>query len=76
MYKRIFFGPISNEYVAQFQDITWTEKINYILLAAGVFFVGLYPQPIIHVLRVTIAHLLLQSMPPELVMNLSKEILF
>jgi len=77
MYKRVFFGPVGNEHVAAFSDITWTEKVNYILLTAGVFFVGLYPQPIINVLRVTVGHLLLQSMPPELVMNLpTKELLF
>ena len=71
MYKRVFFGPVANQAVAEFQDITWTEYVNYILLAAGVFFVGLYPQPIINVLKVTIGHLLLQSMPAELAMNLT-----
>lgn len=69
MYKRVFFGPIANEHVAAFKDISWTEKVNFILLAAGVFFVGLYPQPIINVLRVTIGHLLLQSIPPEYALN-------
>ncbi|OGT41900.1 MAG: NADH-quinone oxidoreductase subunit M [Gammaproteobacteria bacterium RIFCSPHIGHO2_12_FULL_37_34] len=69
MYKRVFFGPLANEYVAQFKDITFTEKTNYILLTIGVFFVGLYPEPIINVLRVTIGHLLLQSIPTELAMN-------
>ncbi|RDI46917.1 complex I subunit 4 family protein [Aquicella lusitana] len=76
MYKRVFFGPIANEHVAQFKDITWLEKVNYILLAAGVFFVGLYPQPIIDVLRVTIGHLLLQSMPPGLAMNMPMSVNF
>jgi len=76
MYHRVFFGPVGNQYVAEFQDITWTEKINYILLAFGVFLVGLYPQPIINVLRVTIAHLLLQSLPPELTAGLTPEQLF
>lgn len=66
MYKRVFFGPVKNQYVAQFKDITWAEKINYVLLTAGVFFVGLYPQPIINVLRVTVGHVLLQSMPPDM----------
>src|SRR3990167_1749128 len=69
LYKRVFFGPIANEYVAGFKDITWTEKTNYILLTIGVFFVGLYPQPIIDVLRVTIGHLLLQSITSDLAMN-------
>lgn len=75
MYKRVFFGPVANEHVAAFTDIGWTEKLNYILLAAGVFFVGLYPQPIINVLRVTIGHLLLQSMPPEVAMNMQNLII-
>src|SRR6185437_6285411 len=76
MYKRVFFGPVANEYVAGFTDITWTEKINYILLAIGVFFVGLYPQPIINVLKVTIGHLLLQSIPPDMAANISTQLYF
>jgi NADH-quinone oxidoreductase subunit M len=75
MYKRVFFGPVANQSVAQFKEITWTETINYVLLAIGVFFVGLYPQPIINVLRVTIGHLLLQSLPSELAMNLTGNVL-
>lgn len=66
MYKRVFWGPVANQYVAGFSDITWTEKVNYVLLAVGVFFVGLYPQPIINVLRVTIGHLLIQSIPTNM----------
>jgi NADH-quinone oxidoreductase subunit M len=63
MYKRVFFGPIVNDHVAGFQDIGWFEKTNYILLAFGVFFLGLYPTPVLNLLHATIGHLLLQSMP-------------
>lgn len=63
MYKRIFFGPIVNEQVAAMQDITWIEKTNYVLLAIGVFFVGLYPAPILKILHVTVGHLLVLSIP-------------
>lgn len=76
MYKRVFFGPVGNEYVAGFKDISCTEKVNYILLAVGVFFFGLYPQPIIDVLRVTIGHLLIQSMPSNLAFNLPPNVYF
>ena len=48
--------------------------MNYSLLAAGVFFVGLYPQPIINVLRVTIGHLLLESIPSGLALNVPSSI--
>lgn len=76
MYKRVFFGPIANEHVAQFKDINTTEKLNYILLAIGVFFVGLYPEPLINVLKVTIGHLLLQSIPPTLAYHYNTPIIF
>lgn len=76
MYKRVFFGPVANEHVAGFNDITWTEKVNYILLAGGVFFLGLYPQPVINLLHVTIGHLLLQSMPTEVAANIAYGVYF
>lgn len=76
MYKRVFFGPVANDYVAGFKDITWVEKVNYLLLAAGVFLVGLYPQPIINVLRVSIGHLLIQSIPADLALNMSDHLLY
>jgi len=63
MYKRVFFGPVANEHVAMFEDITWLEKTNYTLLAAGVLFIGLYPAPIVNVLHATIGHLLQLSIP-------------
>jgi NADH-quinone oxidoreductase subunit M len=75
MYKRVFFGPVGNDYVAGFKDITWAEKVNYVLLTIGVLFIGIYPQPLIDVLRVTVGHLLLQSMPPHLVMNFTNQLL-
>ncbi len=67
LYKRVFFGPVANEHVAVMQDINWIEKTNYILLAIGVFFVGLYPVPILNILHVTIGHLLDISMPVYMV---------
>lgn len=66
MYKRVFFGPIVNPQVAEFVDISWTEKANYVLLTAGVLFVGLYPQPIINTLQVTVGHLLVQIIPANI----------
>ncbi len=63
MYKRVFFGPVANEHVRVMKDITWIEKTNYILLAVGVFGLGLYPAPVLNVLHVTIGHLLSQSLP-------------
>ncbi len=63
MYKRVFFGSIVSEEVATMRDINWLETTNYILLAIGVFFIGLYPAPVLNVLHVTISHILSISIP-------------
>src|SRR3990167_4746468 len=76
MYKRVLFGEVANQYVAEFKDVNWTETVNFILLTSGVFWVGLYSQPIIYVLRVTIGHLLLQSVPPEMAFNFTANSFF
>jgi NADH-quinone oxidoreductase subunit M len=63
MYKRVFFGPIVSDEVAAMQDLNWLETTNYVLLAIGVFFLGLYPAPVLNLLHVTIGHILSLSMP-------------
>jgi NADH-quinone oxidoreductase subunit M len=67
MYKRIFFGPVVNEHVAMMRDINGIEITNYILLAIGVFFLGLYPAPVLNLLHATVGHLLMQSLPSMIV---------
>ncbi|HVY52991.1 MAG TPA: NADH-quinone oxidoreductase subunit M, partial [Gammaproteobacteria bacterium] len=74
MYKRVFFGPVANEQVAEFKDLNWIELTNYILLAAGVFWLGLYPDSVIKVIHSTLGHLLLQSMPYGLAANLPTDL--
>ncbi len=63
MYRRVFFGPVANTHVAAMSDMHGLETINYILLAIGVFALGLYPAPILNLLHATVGHLLLQSLP-------------
>lgn len=63
MYKRVFFGPVANEHVAVMNDLNWIEITNYVLLAAGVLFLGLYPDPVLNLLHTTVGHLLDQSLP-------------
>ncbi len=62
MYRRVFFGPIANEQVAMMQPLHWIEKTNYVLLAIGVFWLGLYPAPVLNLLHVTVEHLLSLSL--------------
>lgn len=63
MVKRVFFGPVANDHVAKFNDISGFEIINYILLAIGVFFLGLYPAPVLNLLHASVGHLLQVSLP-------------
>jgi NADH-quinone oxidoreductase subunit M len=69
LYKRVFFGAVTDDEVAKFKDLNWLELSNYLLLAAAVFWLGLYPQSLIRVMQVTLAHLLNQSIPLELAAN-------
>lgn len=76
MYKRVFFGPVVNNQVAHFKDLNWIEITNYILLALGVFALGLYPEPLIKVLQVSLGHLLLQSVPLGVAMSLPTDFIY
>ncbi|MBW4047863.1 MAG: NADH-quinone oxidoreductase subunit M [Proteobacteria bacterium] len=44
MVKRVFFGPVRNDYVAALKDIGSREFVILALLAAAVLWFGLYPK--------------------------------
>jgi NADH-quinone oxidoreductase subunit M len=58
MYKRVFFGPVANEGVANLQDCTLLDKFIFSLLAIAVLFIGLYPKPLLNMFHATVANLL------------------
>jgi NADH-quinone oxidoreductase subunit M len=58
MYKRVFFGAIANEKVASLVDVTWLEVVIFILLIVPIFFIGLYPKPLLNIFHSSIGHLL------------------
>ena len=66
MYKRVFFGPIAHDGVAQLQDINYLERLIFILLAVGVIGIGIYPQAILDLLHTSIQHLLQLSLQSKL----------
>ncbi len=63
MVKRVFFGMTLNREIGAMCDIHGYELINYVLLAIGVLFIGLYPEPILHVLHASVGHILSLSIP-------------
>jgi len=66
MYKRVFYGPIKSEEVALLKDADGFEIGIFILMAIPVFFIGLYPAPLLNIFHSTVGHLLEISMQSKL----------
>ncbi len=60
MVKRVVFGEVKSESVAQLTDITKRESFILAVLALAVLGLGLYPEPLIDVMRVSVEHLIQQ----------------
>jgi len=58
MYKRVFFGEVTNDSVAQFRDIHGSETVVMTVLAIAVIFIGVYPEPLLNLLHASVGHLL------------------
>lgn len=58
MYKRVVFGAVANDHVAELKDISPREWIFLALLAIAVLAMGLYPAPFNAVLETPVADLL------------------
>ncbi|HIF47471.1 NADH-quinone oxidoreductase subunit M [Candidatus Thioglobus sp.] len=66
MVKRVFWGAITNPDVETLSDLNAREFSILAVLAIAVLAMGLYPQPVIDVMHVTIEHLLNQALTSKL----------
>ena len=66
MVKRVFWGEITNPEVSTLSDINAREFGILAILAIAVLWMGLYPQPVIEVMHVSIANLLEQALSTKL----------
>lgn len=57
MYKRVIFGDVANQNVAELTDINGREKFILIVLAAVVLLFGIWPAPLFEVMHPTFEHL-------------------
>jgi NADH-quinone oxidoreductase subunit M len=55
--KRVIFGEIANDKVAALKDINGREFLVLGMLAIAVLLVGLWPAPLLDVMRATTQHL-------------------
>jgi NADH-quinone oxidoreductase subunit M len=58
MYKRVVFGEVANERVAELTDIGAREFLILALLAGAVLWMGLYPKPFTDLIGASVADLL------------------
>ncbi|MDH4110668.1 MAG: NADH-quinone oxidoreductase subunit M, partial [Gammaproteobacteria bacterium] len=64
--KRVVFGPVGNDQVAQLQDLNGREFLVLGVLAVAVLALGLWPAPLLDVMRPTIEQLVQQMMMTKL----------
>jgi NADH-quinone oxidoreductase subunit M len=57
MYKRVIFGDVANEHVAELQDINSRETFFLALLAIAVLVFGIWPAPIFDMMHPSIEYL-------------------
>jgi NADH-quinone oxidoreductase subunit M len=55
--KRVIFGDVTNEHVAELTDLNFREKIVLGSFAAAVLFFGIYPKPLTDLMDAPIAQL-------------------
>ena len=60
--KRVVFGPVGNDHVAQLTDLNGREYLVLGVLAVAVLALGLWPAPLLDVMRPTIENLVQQMM--------------
>ena len=56
--KRVIFGAVANPQVENLQDINGREAFVLGILAVAILFFGLWPQPLVDMLSVSVDHLL------------------
>jgi NADH-quinone oxidoreductase subunit M len=66
MYKRVFYSEVVHDNVAKLKDIRGSVVVVFILLAIPIFWIGLYPNPLLNVFHASIGHLLKLSMVSKL----------
>ena len=67
MYKRVIFGDVANENVAELKDITSREGLFLALLAILVLLFGIWPAPLFNLMHSSIEHLFQQVIHSKLV---------
>ncbi len=60
MVKRVVFGEVANHHVAELKDINGREALMFLLFAAGVLALGVYPKPLTDLMDSSVTQLVSQ----------------
>ncbi len=60
MFKRVYFGPVTNDHVRELTDINGREFFMLSVLAAAVLWMGVYPKPFTDVMEASVQNLIHQ----------------
>ncbi len=66
MYKRVFFGEITNPLIAKSDDIHGFEKLVFVLLTFAIILIGIYPAPLLTIMHTSIDSVLHWSLQTKL----------
>jgi len=58
--KRVLFGEVANEHVADMKDLNGREFLILAVLAVAVLIIGLWPAPLVQMMEASVRHLLEQ----------------
>ena len=64
--KRVIFGAVANSHVAELKDVNAREFIVLGILAVGVLLLGIWPAPLLDVMRPSVEHLVQQMTATKL----------
>jgi len=58
MYKRVYFGDVTNDHVRELKDINAREFFILAILAVAVLWMGVQPKPVTDAMQVSVSELL------------------
>ncbi len=59
MIRKVFYGSL-NAVTHEVKDISWNEKLILLVIVAIIFFIGIYPQPLIELTKESVSTLLMK----------------
>ncbi len=66
MYKRVIFGAVANVHVAELKDINLREFVVLGVLAVAVLVMGVWPQPFVELMHISVSDILSHVMHSKL----------